>query len=731
MADLTRKTANLWDFYPEQTYGGVTLSWDGEKISYSGTCTTAYNFQIGINLKAGTYTLKANANRNPIYNVASCIDIYRASPFLMVAIENRAAVKGSRTFTIDEDTNVILRIRLNEGVNYDGFEIRPMLNLGSTPLPYEPYGWVHSLRKYGTNTDTITTLPADIYADGTNATVGLKGNMSQTGTPTPSSPIQPSECGERTGNLFLQKLTGVTIASSGELVSDVNYDTYIAEVSDGETYTVSNVTGTQVFGFFTTKPTLGTITYNSSRAIFSTPSQTLTIPTGENIKYIGVRYNTGVPNAMFNTGSTPLPYEPYGYKLDVSSGGKNLISIYKMGYRYDNSANEVEYSSANIYSFPAEAEKTYTINWTFPSSVAQSTVRIFGFYQGTAVVTITVMINVNSVPYSFSTNTPIDEYRISVSNQISNVMANEGSTPLPYEPYNRTTTPVYLGEVESTRRAKKLVLDGTENFDHYGSGVFWVKVEDNNAMINGYGVSNSYAFNPVILDVPTTISNNEFCLTSANGRLWIRNTNYSNAGDFKSYLAAQYAAGTPVTVWYVLATETTGIVNEPIRKIGSYADTVSGISIPTITGKDTVDVETALKPSEVELTYTGWHDAYVKEKSRNLLNPSDILYDTRFDTESNPPAFVHNNTLNCSNFIPVTSGGTYLRMLNNVAVGNWFYEFDANKNYLRVKTPGEGVPMEIGADVSYIVFNILKTSDITKYMFARTSTPIPYEPYWK
>ena len=48
-------------------------------------------------------------------------------------------------------------------------------------------------------------------------------------------------------------------------------------------------------------------------------------------------------------------------------------------------------------------------------------------------------------------------------------------------------------------------------------------------------------------------------------------------------------------------------------KIGDYADTVSGITIPTITGKDTFDVETALKPSEVSLSYTGWHDTTVKE----------------------------------------------------------------------------------------------------------------------
>ena len=162
-----------------------------------------------------------------------------------------------------------------------------------------------------------------------------------------------------------------------------------------------------------------------------------------------------------------------------------------------------------------------------------------------------------------------------------------------------------------------MALTGQENFEHYGASVFWVKAEDNNAMINRYGVSNSYAFNPVILNVPTTISNNEFCLTSANGRLWIRNTDYSNASNFKTYLAKQYAAGTPVCVWYVLANEETGIVNEPLMKIGDYADTLSmeqaGVQIPTNKGSTTLDVLTAVKPSEVSLSYTGWHDATVKE----------------------------------------------------------------------------------------------------------------------
>ena len=71
--------------------------------------------------------------------------------------------------------------------------------------------------------------------------------------------------------------------------------------------------------------------------------------------------------------------------------------------------------------------------------------------------------------------------------------------------------------------------------------------------------------------------------------------------------------------WLMLNTGSSPLPYEPygwlhsLRKLGNYADTVSGISIPTIAGANSFDVLTTLKPSEVSLTYTGWHDASVKE----------------------------------------------------------------------------------------------------------------------
>jgi hypothetical protein len=106
--------------------------------------------------------------------------------------------------------------------------------------------------------------------------------------------------------------------------------------------------------------------------------------------------------------------------------------------------------------------------------------------------------------------------------------------------------------------------------------------------------------------------------SSGNNYFYINDENYASLNAFKAYLAQQYAAGTPVCVWYVLATPTTGIVNEPIRKINTYADSVSGITIPVTAGANTLSIGTTLQPSEVTATYKGWHpvtDVHERENS--------------------------------------------------------------------------------------------------------------------
>ena len=345
---------------------------------------------------------------------------------------------------------------------------------------------------YNTFTDTITTLPIVIYTNDTTATVGLKGNMEQSSTPTPDNPIQPQETGERTLNLFDKS----------------------------------------------------------------------TISSGHFAVTTGIRENS----LYYCSDFIPITATTYYFQNVVGSSYQNAIVVYdanKHGLRYEKLLGSTEVSGAI----------------SFQSGDAY--IRINCYYQ----------------------------------TDVNTVMINKGSTALPYEPYGykipissaNTTTPIYLGEMQSTRQIKKLVLTGTDSdgiTNATAQGI--IQITPLPTLKN---VRNAYCTHYEYVDQNqgSSMPNNSFTTSGGGGSsLWFK-TEYTTATDFKAYLAAQYANGTPVTIWYVLAEPETAVVNEPLRKIGDYADTVSGITIPTITGTNTIDVETTLKPSEVSVNYHGWH----------------------------------------------------------------------------------------------------------------------------
>ena len=488
MADCKRKTANLFD--------GTLLGGYYTSANYSTSGDEDVFKSIKVYLPAGTYTFSWGKNVNVVRMIIDGTYSQGGSTNI-----------SSYTFTSTTDDYVGISFRDTTSSSTIWDVTTPiMLNIGSAPLPYEPYGWLHSLRKLTTATDTITTLPADIYADGTNATVGLKGNMSQSGTPTPQNPITPSECGERTGNLFDATIEQGAITMSGDITADNRIRTQEYTDVDSGYVTISWVSSQSTEIYIMMYDANGD--YVRGEGWMTQPATKWIMPEVKKIRLIW-RYvsqadilPSAVNSVMVVSGQTPLPYEPHGYKLDIKSGN--------------------------------------------------------------------------------------------------------------------TTTPVYLGEVQSTRKIKKLVLDGTEDWKS--------PLSDNtrfylDTITSDYLRANSLItymcthYIPYEQTTSASLVPNLFTSMSSGAaqRLYISDNNFTTVEDFKTYLAQQYANGTPVTVWYVLANETTTTLNEPLRKIGDYADSVSGISIPTITGKDSFDVLTTLKPSEVEVTYTGWHDASVKE----------------------------------------------------------------------------------------------------------------------
>jgi hypothetical protein len=357
---------------------------------------------------------------------------------------------------------------------------------------------------HNTSTDIITTLPAVIYPNDTTATIGLKGRTVQSGTPTPDNPIMPQGTGERTWNLWNYTIEqGGWSAAAGTIPEklvpgDTNYPIrcrvgYMMPIpSNTMSFTCPSSIKINFVWIDANGVSMGGSGWQRSGSTVTVPENATTLT------FILAKVNDSncspndFQNIMLNSGSTALPYEPYGYKLDISSGD--------------------------------------------------------------------------------------------------------------------TTTPVYLGEAQTTRQIEKLVLTGNESMYDFTyqnrKGIVITDILDGEHT-RGDGFCSHYPVFSGVYNANTLwIGVNDAAL------YFIGITDVLGFSDYtrvKAYIAAQYAAGTPVIVWYILATPTTGIVNEPLMRIGDYTDEVANVSIPVTVGENTISVDTTVQPSEVTVNYKGWH----------------------------------------------------------------------------------------------------------------------------
>lgn len=207
MADSQKKSAQHFDISTSTSSARTTvtsLANGGAQFDITNGIWTNVKYENIAVTQGNTYTLK-------IY-----IDEYSGTGTFMIPLRqidssgtqistDTITETGTKihTFTAEGST-VFLGIYLNNsGTTATATaKVRIMLNEGSQPLPFEPYsstGWYHSLRKQCTATETIQSGDT-IYADGTAATVSLKGNTVQNGTPTPSSPVPVLGVGELVGS---------------------------------------------------------------------------------------------------------------------------------------------------------------------------------------------------------------------------------------------------------------------------------------------------------------------------------------------------------------------------------------------------------------------------------------------------------------------------------------------------------------------------------------------------
>ena len=141
MADLTRKTANLFDKDSTTIYnayfnsgGAWLLNADSKSIKFPCSPSTQYTLSVPNTLTIFRIYESSNPNLEPI------------------SVEGNFATEITRnsdikqyTFTTSSTAQILFFQGTNGAVDewFNGL----MLNEGSTALPYEPY-WPHSLKKF-------------------------------------------------------------------------------------------------------------------------------------------------------------------------------------------------------------------------------------------------------------------------------------------------------------------------------------------------------------------------------------------------------------------------------------------------------------------------------------------------------------------------------------------------------------------------------------------------------
>lgn len=163
--------------------------------------------------------------------------------------------------------------------------------------------------------------------------------------------VDGESVGDRTGNLFDENSDSVPgyINDNGDIGQGTNPIT---------TYDYNNVTPTENYYIKICGKTSGTpalrkirIAYYSqnkrflSRVILERVDNGATFETLDNCYYIRLSVDDGNTNIMLNEGSTPLPYEPYGYKtsVTVSNGTDTLTTPIYLPEPIKMVGNEAEY----------------------------------------------------------------------------------------------------------------------------------------------------------------------------------------------------------------------------------------------------------------------------------------------------------------------------------------------------------------------------------------------------
>ena len=291
-----------------------------------------------------------------------------------------------------------------------------------------------------------------------------------------------------------------------------------------------------------------------------------------------------------------LKYGQYGDNLTTG------VSI-TTGFTIDDNGAPVSTGNDGCYTDYIEVlpNTTYTLSVTRPNSTIYTRVCEYNSSQTFTSLLVKNLDRVTGAETNTFTTTANAKYvRIGAPINISDLSLKEtgiytvGTTETITDALSNTATcerllsvgdykdtqAVVAGTV--TRNVGIKVLDGTENWQSAGNNTgVYIKLGDAGSFVAGIGYCTHSIINPNGPNV-VDMNQNEFCLYS-NGNMSFKNAHTTGANNttvWTNYLAAQYAAGTPIIVVYALTTSTTETVTGQFlsKSPVTYAGSLTGLT---------------------------------------------------------------------------------------------------------------------------------------------------------
>ena len=464
----------------------------------------------------------------------------------------------------------------------------------------------------------------------------LKGQTSQSGTPTPSSPVPINiTTGRQVVSVMGKNLFNKDSCVLGKVWNGSNNTKraygYI-EAVQGQQYTISCNNSNSDLTIYVVETTTIGVAGTNIRQVTLTNSTPQTFTPRTNTKYIAIQFATTTNNTtqemidnayvMIEKGNQATTYEEYkgnDYEINL---GKNLANIndIQIGKRWDGVNDGTRASILNIPIIPS-TQYSIVSSWT-DTHITQVRVVSFanigsgthtGVFTGTFTAPATAhYLSIEVLANTTFTSDMLDDLKI---------MLCKGSATIDdYAPYK---TPIYLGEM---RNYKDYIFRNTTENPLYDSnleeGQWYIHKEIGRVVLNGsesYGTNGNtgtytrfYTSHISSLTMSSSIcmsnyfkylnsysDDSEHFYISSNGQMWLYSTQTSVA-NFKTWLSTHNTE-----VYYVLNTPTNTLIEdeELINQLNS---------IELLDGLNNVSVSSANLSFIMSLMYN-YQEGYTEE----------------------------------------------------------------------------------------------------------------------